>query len=194
MHNIIFDLFKTNPKFIKIIPLPNILNDIKYNNIIEIWDYFKQSDDEYINKYGNFEKLFDKVFNIKGKTDYSKNINNFKTDNNLNKYKKHLDNIYFLKQLFKTHTNVDNINTMIVIGLKGSDDIFVSFKSDKYWRLKILLNMKMKNMKDVFKCIKKGPFWTYKLNYSKINDTIKNILWNHQVYTKNCISISVFSN
>jgi hypothetical protein len=192
MHSIIFDLFKTEPKYIKIIPLPNILDDIKYNNIIDIWNYFKQSNIEYINKYGNFEKLFDKAFNIKGKN-YNNNINNYSINNNLNIYKKHLDDIRFLRELFKTHTNIDNINMMIVIGIKNSDDIFISFKSDRYWRFKILLNMNRKNMKEVFKGIKKGPFWTYKLKYSKINNTIKDILWNHQVYSKNCISISVFS-
>jgi hypothetical protein len=191
MHKLIFDLFKNDPKYIKIIPL-EISDNIDYNNIIEIWNYFKQSDPNYINKYGNFEKLFDKVFNINGKK-YNDKVNNYNINKNLNIYKKYLENISFLKDLFKTHTNIDNVNMMIVISVKNSDDIFVNFKSDKCWRLKILLNMRRKNMKEVFNGIKNGPFWTYKLKYNRIDESIKDILWKNQIFTKNYISISIFS-
>lgn len=192
MHKLIFNLFKNDPKYIKIIPL-EISENINYNNIMDIWNYFKQTDKDYINKYGNFEKLFDKVFKING-TKYNNKLNNYNINKKLNIYKKYLNDISLLKDLFKTHTITDNINMMIVISVKNSDDIFINFKSDKCWRLKILLNMKIKNMKNVFNIIKNGPFWTYKLKCSNIDESIKNILWKNQIFTKNYISISIFSN
>ena len=41
----------------------------------------------------------------------------------------------------------------------------------------------------MYKEIKKGPFWTMKMKYDKINNALNNTMWKSKIFTYNCISL-----
>ena len=58
----IIALFKKDPTYIEIIPIPNVTDQIKFDDITNIWKYYRQSDVCFLNKYGNIENIIDDIF------------------------------------------------------------------------------------------------------------------------------------
>ena len=83
--------------------------------------------------------------------------------------------------------------TLILIGIRGLDDVFVSLKNETLWKNKVIEYYKKKKFISMYKEIKKGPFWTMKMNYDKINLALNNTMWNSKIFTYNCISLIFIS-
>ena len=183
--NLVIKMLKKNPTYMEIIPVKEIINNIKFDDIINIWNCFKKYDNTFIDKYYDIGISMNNIFNEN--INYEKKI--YKTDNSLIQYKKYIDKNISLKNLFKTHVNIEDKPNMILIGIKGTDDVFISIKDYTLWKQKITSYYSKKEMLKMFKELKKGPFWNIKMDYDKINNSLKKTLWDNEIFVNNCICI-----
>ena len=70
--------------------------------------------------------LITQILNIKKKNNNEYLIN----------YKSYIDDNYIIKNFFKFHVS-NNKTTLILIGIRGIDDVFVSLNNEELWKNKV---------------------------------------------------------
>jgi hypothetical protein len=188
-NNTVFELLKKTPTFINLVKLPNLNKELIFNDIINVWKLFKKTNNIYLDNFCDYSELLNSIFNEN--INYNLNKKKIIVEDELLEYKSFLDNNLLFNSFLETHCISKN-RTMIVISIKGCDNIFINIKDSKIWKENIKYYFKNKNFIKMYKELKKGPFWSYNLDDDRLNKKIIDILWKNQIYTKNCLCYAMF--